>query len=86
VDARDAKARRQAEAVDSRAAYDRIRGELPTHLVRRFDQLRAHCQKLTDLAGSMRGPAVTGLDRAAVESLERLLWEHLRMIWNAAKL
>lgn len=86
VDAREAKARREVERVDSRAAYDRIRGELPPHLLRRFDQLRAHCQKLTDLAGSMRGPTVAEPDRGALDSLERLLWGHLRMIWNAAKL
>lgn len=86
VDAREASARREAERVDSRVAYDRIRGELPAHLLRRFDQLRTHCQKLTDLAGSMRGPTAAEPDRGALDSLERLLWGHLRMIWNAAKL
>lgn len=86
VDAGDAKTRRQAETADTRAAYDRIRAQLPPQLLRRFDQLRAHCQKLTELAGSMRGPGATGVDRGAAESLERLLWGHLRMIWNAAKL
>lgn len=59
---------------------------MPPQLLRRFDQLRAHCRKLTELAGSMRGPGATGVDREAAESLERLLWGHLRMIWNAAKL
>jgi hypothetical protein len=86
VDAGDAKARREAETADTRAAYDRIRAQLPPQLLRRFDQLRAHCRKLTELAGSMRGPGATGVDRGAAESLERLLWGHLRMIWNAAKL
>lgn len=86
VDAEEAKARREADSADTRAAYDRIRGQLPPHLLRRFDQLRAHCQKLTELAGSLRGPGATGVDRGATESLERLLWGHLRMIWNAAKL
>lgn len=86
VDAQDAKARRAAETADTRAAYDRIRSQLPPHLLRRFDQLRAHCQKLTELAGSLRSPSEAGPDRGAVESLERLLWGHLRMIWNAAKL
>ena len=86
VDAGDAKARRETETADTRAAYDRIRAQLPPQLLRRFDQLRAHCQKLTELAASMRGPGVTGIDRSAAESLERLLWGHLRMIWNAAKL
>ena len=86
VDAGDAKTRRQAETADTRAAYDRIRGQLPPALVRRFDQLRAHCHKLVELAGSMRGPGATGVDQASAESLERLLWGHLRLIWNAAKL
>jgi len=86
VDAGDAKARREAETAETRAAYDRIRTQLPPQLLRRFDQLRAHCRKLTELAGSMRGPGATGVDRGAAESLERLLWGHLRMIWNAAKL
>ena len=86
VDAQDAKARRALETADTRAAYDRIRSQLPPHLLRRFDQLRAHCQKLTELAGSLRSPTASDPDRGAVESLERLLWGHLRMIWNAAKL
>ncbi len=86
VDAQEAKARREADSADTRAAYDRIRSQLPPHLLRRFDQLRAHCQKLTELAGSLRGPGTAGPDQGAVESLERLLWGHLRMIWNAAKL
>ncbi|MFM8413112.1 MAG: hypothetical protein ACKOCX_00130, partial [Planctomycetota bacterium] len=86
VDAQDAKAKRALETADTRAAYDRIRSQLPPHLLRRFDQLRAHCQKLTELAGSLRSPSAAGPDRGAVESLERLLWGHLRMIWNAAKL
>jgi len=86
VDAREAKARRQADTAETRAAYDRIREQLPPHLLRRFDQLRSHCQKLTELAGSLRGPGSIGPDAGGVESLERLLWGHLRMIWNAAKL
>ena len=86
VDAQDAKARRAADTADRQAAYDRIRGQLPPHLLRRFDQLRSHCQKLTELAGSLRGPGSAGRDTGGVESLEQLLWGHLRMIWNAAKL
>lgn len=86
IDAQDAKSKRASESADTRAAYDRIRGSLPKNLLRRFDQLRAHCLKLVDLAGSMGGPNSTGGDRGSVESLERLLWGYLRMIWNAAKL
>lgn len=86
VDAQEAKARHSSDAAVTRAAYDQIRSQLPPHLVERFDQLRGHCLKLTELAGSLRGPEATGPDAGAIESLERLLWGHLRMIWNAAKL
>jgi hypothetical protein len=86
VDAQDAKARRATETADTRAAYDRIRASLPKNLLRRFDQLRTHCLKLVELAGSMGGPSSSPGDRGSVESLERLLWGYLRMIWNAAKL
>lgn len=85
IDARDAQARRAAEAAGTRAAYDRIRGQLPPGLVARFDRLRDHCQRLVKLAGSLRGPderAETG----TLESLDRLLWGYLRMVWNAAQL
>ena len=86
VDAQEAKSRRASETADTRAAYDRIRASLPRNLLQRFDQLRSHCLKLVDLAGSMGGPGGGGGDRGSIESLERLLWGYLRMIWNAAKL
>lgn len=83
VEARDAKARRAAEVAGASQAYDRIRTNLPPALLRRFDELRDHCQKLVELAGSMRGPDGGGPDRNALESLDRLLWGYLRMIWGA---
>jgi methyl-accepting chemotaxis protein len=86
VEAQAAKVKREAEAVNSRQAYERIRKRLPPRLVARFDQLRDHCQKLVELAGSMRGPDGTGPDGYALESLDRLLWGYLRMIWGAATL
>jgi hypothetical protein len=86
VNAQDAKARRVEEAAGSREAYERIRKRLPPRLLARFDRLREHCQKLVELAGSMRGPDDTGPDKGALESLDRLLWGYLRMIWGAATL
>ena len=86
VDARDATSRRAAEAAGARAAYEAIRRKLPAPLVRRFDQLRDHCQKLVELAGSMRGPGAAGSEQGTLESLDRLLWGYLRMIWGAATL
>jgi hypothetical protein len=86
VDAQDAKSRRSAEAAGAREAYERIRKNLPPPLLRRFDQLRDHCLKLVELAGSMRGPDRTAPDSSALESLDRLLWGYLRMIWGASTL
>ena len=86
VDAQNAKGRRAAEAATARATYDAIRKKLPAPLVRRFDQLRDHCQKLVELAGSMRGPGEAGPEQGTLESLDRLLWGYLRMIWGAATL
>jgi hypothetical protein len=86
VDAQDAKSRRLAEAAGAREAYERIRKRLPGPLLRRFDQLRDHCLKLIELAGSIRGPDAEGPEQGTLESLDRLLWGYLRMIWGAATL
>jgi predicted nucleic acid-binding Zn-ribbon protein len=86
VEAQDAKARRAAEALGAREAYERIRKNLPPALLKRFDQLRDHCLKLVELGGSIRGPDGSGPDKTALESLDRLLWGYLRMIWGASTL
>jgi len=86
VEAQDAKSRRAVEAAGAREAYERIRKNLPPALLKRFDQLRDHCLKLVELGGSMRGPDGSGPDRTALESLDRLLWGYLRMIWGASTL
>ncbi len=86
VDAQDAKSRRSAEAAAARATYEAIRRKLPPPLVRRFDQLRDHCEKLVELAGSLRGPGESATQEGTLESLDRLLWGYLRMIWGAANL
>jgi len=86
VEAQDAKARRAVEVAGAREAYERIRSNLPPALLKRFDQLRNHCLKLVELGGSMRGPDGGGPDTNALESLDRLLWGYLRMIWGASTL
>ncbi|MFM7245278.1 MAG: hypothetical protein ACKO40_14060 [Planctomycetaceae bacterium] len=86
VEAQDAKTRRAADAAGAREAYERIRKNLPPALLKRFDQLRDHCLKLVELGSSMRGPDGSGPDKTAVESLDRLLWGYLRMIWGASTL
>jgi len=86
VEAQDFKARRAEDAAGAREAYERIRRKLPPALLTRFDRLRDHCEKLVELGGSMRGPDATGPDQGTLESLDRLLWGYLRMIWGAATL
>jgi len=86
VEAQGAKERRVAEAAGAREAYERIRKRLPPPLLKRFDQLRDHCLALVELGGSMRGPDESGPDKNALESLDRLLWGYLRMIWGASTL
>ena len=86
VEAQDAKSRRAVEAAGAREAYERIRKNLPPALLKRFDQLRDHCLKLVELGGSIRGPDGSGPDKTALESLDRLLWGYLRMIWGASTL
>ena len=86
VEAHDAKARRDAESTGSRESYDRIRKALPPELLARFDRLRGHCAKLVQLAASLRGPNDKTPDSGSTETLERLLWGYLRMIWSASTL
>lgn len=83
VDAQEAKARRASASGLTKLTYDRIRASLPPELVRRFDQLRDHCERLVHLAGSLRGPAEETIDKSSLESLDRLLWGYLRMLWGA---
>ncbi len=85
IDARDAKARRAADAAGTREAYARIRKQLPPPLLARFDRLRDHCERLVALAGSLGGHDERA-DGGTLESLDRLLWGYLRMVWNASQL
>ena len=86
VEAQISKAQRSLVAAGSRESYERIRKSLSPELLARFDRLRERCVKLVHLAGSMRGPEEQGPDRGSMETLERLLWGYLRMIWGAATL
>jgi len=86
VDAQDAKARRAEDAAGARARYDRIRKQLPPPLLARFDRLKEHCQRLVELGAGLRGADVPEADGGSLESLDRLLWGYLRMIWGAASL
>ena len=82
VDAQDAKARRQQEAIGSRESYEKIRDALSPQMRERFDKLRQRCAHLVELADELRG----GGGKGSLEALERLLWGYLRMILGAQTL
>ena len=82
VDAQDAKARRQQEAIGSRESYEKIRAALSPQMRERFDKLRQRCAHLVELADGLRSGSGSG----SLEAMERLLWGYLRMILGAQTL
>jgi hypothetical protein len=81
VDAQEAKARRAAESIGTREAYEKLLRTLSPQLRQRFERLRERCLSLVDLADRHRGA-----DPGSLESLERLLWGYLRMLHGAQSL
>jgi len=81
VDAQAAKARREATAIGTREAYERLLRSLSPQLRQRFERLRERCLHLVDMAGRHRDS-----DSSSLESLERLLWGYLRMLHGAQSL
>ena len=81
VDAQAAKARREATAIGTREAYERLLRSLSPQLRQRFERLRERCLHLVDMAGRHRDT-----DSGSLEALERLLWGYLRMLHGAQSL
>ena len=81
VDAQAAKARREATAIGTREAYERLLRSLSPQLRQRFERLRERCLHLVDMAGRHRDS-----DSSSLESLERLLWGYLRMLHGTQSL
>lgn len=81
VDAQAAKARREATAIGTREAYERLLRSLSPQLRQRFERLRERCLHLVDMAGRHRDS-----DSGSLEALERLLWGYLRMLHGAQSL
>ena len=81
VDAQAAKARREATAIGTREAYERLLRSLSPQLRQRFERLRERCLHLVDMAGRHRDT-----DSGSLESLERLLWGYLRMLHGTQSL
>ncbi len=81
VDAQAAKSRREATAIGTREAYERLLRSLSPQLRQRFERLRERCLHLVDMAGRHRDT-----DSGSLESLERLLWGYLRMLHGTQSL
>jgi hypothetical protein len=86
VEAQEAKATRQEGNESAELVVRRILGALPRPLVQRFEQLRARCQELRQIATEMRDPHQIGtaapLEEMQLASLDRLLWSYLRLLFT----
>ena len=86
VDARRAGAMREKTKQTNQASLERIMRTLPRHAMERFAALRSRCLELRQLALEMRGPIGSmgeqPFEQAQTESLDRLLWVFLRLLFT----
>lgn len=86
VDAQQTLEAREANRKSSMASVERIMRSLPQHALERFTALRNRCLELRQLAMEMRGPLSSSLDQSLeqsqTESLDRLLWVFLRLLFT----
>jgi hypothetical protein len=86
VDAQDAKSLRGESAVDNQKMLSYILRTLPRDLLQRFQQLRAQCEELRQIASELKQPGMSPddapFDRLHATGLDRLLWIHLRLLYT----
>src|SRR5262245_8171697 len=77
---------RREEAVSAEETAKRILGALPARLVERFEQLKARCAELRQIALDLKEPhdgrGAPPLDELHLEGLDRLLWIYLRLLFT----
>lgn len=85
VDAQRAGAAREQTKRTNQVTLERIMRMLPKHALERFAALRNRCLELRQLAMEMRGPVGPlvdqPLEQSQTESLDRLLWVFLRLLF-----
>jgi len=86
VEAQDAKATRTDASAASQRALERITQSLPRESLDRFHSLRERCLELQQIAQELKHPgkepAHLPFEDFQADSLDRLLWIHLRLLYT----
>lgn len=86
VDAQEAKALGSGTTTNPQDTLKVILRSLPPQAVERFEALRSRCLELRQIAMQIKDPGGAGgglgFDRSQVESLDRLLWIYLRLLYT----
>jgi hypothetical protein len=86
VDAQQAKTTRTNASVAAQRALERITKSLPRESLDRFHTLRTRCLELQQIAGELKHPGKTAAELPfedfQADSLDRLLWIHLRLLYT----
>jgi hypothetical protein len=90
VDAQEAQGLRPQSATNPQESLRIILRSLPPQAVERFEKLRARCLELRQIAMQIKDPGGAGgglgFDKSQVESLDRLLWIYLRLLFTQSAL
>jgi hypothetical protein len=73
------------QPVDDLKVLERIKSQLKPDVWARFEELRQRCLSLSRLAEQVRGPQngeSTGVQDMQTQSLERLLWMFLKLVYS----
>ena len=86
IEAQEAKQKREQVAVTGEKALRHITHALPGNSLRRYDALRERCQELRQISLDLRQPGRAKsdlpLEGAQLQSLDRLLWIFLRLLYT----
>jgi hypothetical protein len=86
VDAQDAKATRTDASASAQKALERITQSLPRESLDRFRSLRSRCLELQHIAMELKNPGkqptALPFEDFQADSLDRLLWIHLRLLYT----
>lgn len=86
VDARQAKVLRQQGTANTQEVLKSIMQSLPPKSLERFDNLRARCLELRQIAMQIKDPTQAGsplgLEESQLAGLDRLLWIYLRLLFT----
>ena len=86
VDIQEKQAQKQVHSEQNEQVLERIRENLPPDALRRFNSLRHRCRRLRQIASDLKprnyGDIDSSFDSMQTESLDRLLWVFLRLLFT----